>query len=55
LVLLAKKGYCPGFHYGKELYLDLIEFFQVVAKSIGVSPMEVAVEVAIRDLTRRED
>lgn len=55
LILLAKKGYTPGFRYGKELYLDLIEFFQVVSQSVGVSPIEVAVGVAIQDLTRRED
>lgn len=55
LILLAKKGYCPGSRYGKDLYLDLIEFFQVVARTLGVSPFEVAVRVAIQDLTRRED
>lgn len=55
LVLLAEKGHKPGFRYGKDLYLDMIEFFKVVGQSVGISPFDVAVGVAIRDLTRRED
>ena len=55
LVLLAEKGYKPGFRYGKDLYLDMIEFFKVVSASVGVSPFDVAIGVAVRDLTRRED
>jgi hypothetical protein len=33
----------------------MIEFFKVVAESVGVSPIDVAIGVAVRDLTRRED
>lgn len=55
LVLLAEKGHKPGFRYGKDLYLDMIKFFKVVAESVGVSPFDVAIGVAVRDLTRRED
>lgn len=55
LVLLAEKGHKPGFRYGKELYLDMIQFFKLVSESVGVSPFDVALGVAVRDLTRRED
>lgn len=54
LILLAAKGHRPGFRYGKDLYLDLIEFFRAAAESVGVSTFDVAINVAIKDLTRRE-
>jgi hypothetical protein len=55
LVLLAQRGYKPGFRYGKDLYLDMFEFFDRVASAVGGSPMDVALGVAITDLTRVED
>jgi len=55
LVLLAEKGHKPGFRYGKSLYLDMFEFFSLVSAAVGGSPMEVALGVAISELTRVED
>lgn len=55
LLLLAQKGYKPGFRYGKDLYLDMFEFFERVSVAIGNSPMEVALGVAVIELSRSED
>jgi hypothetical protein len=55
LVALAKKGLKPGFSYGKGLYYDLFDFFECVASAVGRSPLDIAIQVAMKDLTRVED
>jgi hypothetical protein len=55
LVLLAQRGHKPGFRYGKDLYLDMFEFFKRVSDAVGGTPMDVALGVAVSELTRRED
>ncbi len=52
LQLLARHGHRPGFRWGKNLYLDLGDFFEVVAQATGLNSVEVAVEYSVRELTR---
>lgn len=55
LILLAERGHKPGFRYGKDLYLDMFDFFKKVSTAVGGSPMDIALRVAVMDLTRSEE
>lgn len=54
LVRLAREGHKPGQRWGREFYNDFYEYLAKVADFTGRSPLDLAVRLAITDLTRVE-
>ena len=54
LVRLAREGHKPGQRWGRGFYTDFYEYLAKVADFTGRSPLDLAVRLAITELTRVE-
>jgi len=54
LVRLASAGHKPGFRWGSEFYFDFFDYIRVVAEVEGLSPIDIAVKLAIQVLTIKD-